>query len=57
MIVIMIDGSEKRNCEGGVRMFVKRVVICMLIHSAVINPATGPELQSISYKKHQDSQK
>ena len=31
MIVIMIDGSEKRNCEGGlqnfrVRMFVKSAV-------------------------------
>ena len=24
MIVIMINGSEKQNCEGGLRMFVKR---------------------------------
>ena len=23
MIVIMINGSEKQNCEGGLRMFVK----------------------------------
>ena len=26
VIEIMIDGSEKRNCEGGVRMFVKSAV-------------------------------
>ena len=24
VIVIMINGSEKQNCEGGLRMFVKR---------------------------------
>ena len=26
VIEIMIDGSEKRNCEGGVRKFVKSTV-------------------------------
>ena len=38
-------------------MFVKSVVICILIHWAVINPVIGPALQSISYKKYKGSQK
>ena len=43
VIVIMIDGSEKRNCEGSfwVRMFVKSAVIasnkCRLLDFQLLN--------------------